>query len=111
MWSIAIIEFGLTEEEFKNLTLKEFYYLLKQKKSQDKKTAYNFALVCATILNSKRTKSSQKVWTPRDFLVDDDKKINFMSEEELKNQIIKINSILKGTIIRKKQEKKEDGNR
>lgn len=66
MQSISIVEFGLTKEQFLDLSPAEFFALCKAKKSEDRKADLRAGLVAATILNLFRGKNDAP-FQPLDF--------------------------------------------
>ena len=82
LWSIGRYDLRLSEDEFWQLSLKEFNLLMKRHKEQRSAELYNSALICATIANVNRSKG--KHFQPSDFMPKEKKKkkmnINEMAE-------------------------------
>lgn len=72
LWSIGRYDLRLSEDEFWQLTLKEFNLLMKRHKEQRSAELYNSALICATIANVNRSKG--KHFQPSDFMPKEKKK-------------------------------------
>jgi len=60
MWSIAVYDYGLTDEQFKRLTPIQFHYLGKRFDATKKHQDLGFGIVASTIANAHRDHSKQK---------------------------------------------------
>lgn len=71
MWSIAIYDFGLTEEQFWRLTFRQFYALSKRHNHDLVRWDHHFGVVASTIANCNRDpKKKRDAWEPKDFVPD-----------------------------------------
>ena len=64
MWSFAIYNLRLTEEQFWRLSLNEFMLLVDRHKEQQRRDDWRAALICATLANV----NSKKKYQPKDFM-------------------------------------------
>lgn len=81
MWSIAIYDLRLTEDQFWRLTLGEFNSLCVRHKEAKRAEMFNSALICSVIANVNRGKG--KVYTPADFMPKEQKKKKAMTMQDM----------------------------
>ena len=91
MWAIAIYDLGLTDEQFKKLTLKLFDGLLKRKNHEDKKTDYYFARLTLYLCGDKNKSTD-------DFMLFKEKKEQ--SVEDMADMIQMLNIAFGGEDLR-----------
>lgn len=71
LWSIAIHDFKLTEEQFWRLTFRQFHALSKRADVELVRWDYHFGVVAATVANGYRNpKKRKKAFEPKDFVPD-----------------------------------------
>ena len=97
MWASGRFDLGLTEDEFWNLTLKEFNALSARFKDAQDWQNYRAAMICAVVANTVRRKKGDRVWQPSDFMPTKERRV--MTDKQMFAQVQAINSILGGKTI------------
>lgn len=68
MWAVSRYDYGLTDEEFGCLQLPQFWMLWDRHLESFKRLCYGAGLVAAAIYNCNRTESTQRLFSPIDFI-------------------------------------------
>lgn len=82
MWSLAVYDFGLSNEEFLRLTPAQFYALSKRFDVSRKHGDFGFGLVTSAIYNCHR-KKGKKAFEPSDFMPTYEVKVKQKTSSEL----------------------------
>ena len=97
MWASGRFDLGLTEDEFWNLTLKEFNALSARFKDAQDWQNYRAAMICCVVANTVRTKTKKPLpWVPSDFMPTRERKQ--MTDKQMFAQVQAINAILGGKV-------------
>jgi hypothetical protein len=97
LWASGRYDLGLTEDEFWNLTLKEFNALLVRFKDAQDWQNYRAAMICAVVANTVRSsKKKARAWTPSDFMPIRERKV--MTDKQMFAQVQANNALLGGKV-------------
>ena len=67
LWTLAVVDLGISSDEFWRLTPREFFALINRKEQRDRLENYRAGLGAAAVFNVNRSKRTSKVWSPFDF--------------------------------------------
>lgn len=98
IWAVGRYDLRLSEQEFWNLTLKQFNALLERHRINFEWQNYRPALICAILANIYRDKKS-KAFTPQDFMPKTKLKEKRQTTEEMINIVKLLNKFYKGKVI------------
>lgn len=82
MWAVARYDFRLTDREFGELTLPQFWELWKRRSVEFRRNCYLHGITASAVYNVHRTEQKQHIFSPFDFSVPKS------AEEEQRDEII-----------------------